>query len=99
MPCDAIIRDLREKCCLPDEEYNVTLWMSDGRPAPADLSAGDYLMIAKRPVHFEQDSYMKDAEGNVLPLWTQNLPGCSKVGYMAYLDINTAVEARIELLH
>ncbi len=98
VPCDAIIRDLREKCCLPDEEYNVTLWMSDGRPAPADLSAGDYLMIAKRPVHFEQDSYMKDAEGNVLPLWTQNLPGCSKVGYMAYLDINTAVEARIELL-
>ena len=99
MTRDKIIRDLREKCCLPDEEYNVTLWTSDGRPAPVDLSAGDYSLSVKRPVHLEQDNYLKDAEGNALPLWTQNLPGCSKVGYMAYLDINTAVEARIELLH
>ena len=92
-----IVAEVRRRCCLPLDEYIVGLFTTDGRRVPASAAMrGEYSLMVKRNPEFEKD-YLTDANGNVLPLWVHNLPGCSKLGSLAYLDINTAVEAQIEL--
>ena len=92
-----IVAEVRRRCCLPFEEYIVGLFTTDGRRVPSsEAMCGEYSLVVKRNPYFEKD-YLTDTSGNPLPLWCLNLPGCSKLGSLAYLDINTAVEAQIEL--
>ncbi len=95
--CNTVLAEVRQRCCLPFEEYMVRLFTTDSWRVPeTDAVRGEYSLVVERNPHFEKD-YLTDANGDVLPLWVHNLPGCSKLGFLAYLDINTAVEARIEL--
>ncbi len=95
--CNTVLAEVQQRCCLPLEEYMVRLFTTDGWRVPeTDAMRGEYSLVVERNPIFEKD-YLTDANGDVLPLWVHNLPGCSKLGFLAYLDINTALEARIEL--